>query len=74
MKKFWSNNKEFRYFVRTVFNATVAFTWSRLIGLEGAEAIIAVGLWTPILNAFTKYINTKFFKDLWVSANSLDSK
>ena len=31
MKNFWNNNKEFRVFAWTIFNATVAFIGTQLI-------------------------------------------
>jgi len=42
MKQFWSNNKEFRYFAYTLFNAAVIFAGSQLTGISGEYTAIAV--------------------------------
>lgn len=67
MIKWLRQNKDFRVFVFTVFNACVAFAGTYLLGLEWTMAIMATWLAIPFLNALTKYINTRYFGDLWVT-------
>ena len=67
MKNFWNNNKDFRIFVWTIFNAFVSFAWVQLLGIEWPSAIIIAWMAIPFLNALTKFVNTKRFGDLWVS-------
>lgn len=66
-------NKEFRVLCWQVFNAVVAFWLSWLFSIEWEYQAIAVWLWVPVLNIITKYINNKWFNDLWVD-KSLDTK
>ena len=67
MKNFWNNNKEFRVFVWTVFNAVLAFIGTQLAGVTWPEAVIIAGIAIPFLNALTKFVNVKWFWDMWVS-------
>ena len=60
-------NKDFRIFVRTLFNATVAFAWTLLLWIEWSSAVIVAWLAIPFLNALTKFVNTKRFGDIGVS-------
>ena len=59
-------NKDFRVFAFTVFNAFVAFWGTELANITGELQVYVVGLAIPLLNAFTKYINVRYFDDLWV--------
>jgi len=67
MKNLWNKNKDFRVFVWTLFNATIAFIGTQLAGIDWPNAIVVTGLAIPLLNIVTKYANTRFFNDLWVS-------
>lgn len=69
IKKLWQN-KDFRYFVRTVFNAFMAFLLTQLSGLEWENAMLVTGMAVPFLNVLTKYVNTKYFWDFWVEKKS----
>jgi hypothetical protein len=44
----------------------LAFGITYLSNIAGEYQVIAVGLWIPVLNILTKWINTTFFNDLWV--------
>lgn len=66
MKKL-RQKKDFRVFVFTLFNALISFIGTQLAGLEWESAIIVTGLAIPLLNVLTKYANTKWFGDLWVT-------
>lgn len=66
MKKLRAS-KDFRVFVRTVFNAGIAYVWTLLSGLTGEAAILVAGFAIPFLNLLTKYINNKWFNDIGVT-------
>lgn len=57
------NNKAFRTFVWQVFNALVAFGTSYVAWLDNTYVPVIM----LILNQITKWINTTYFGDLWVS-------
>lgn len=59
-------NKDVRVFVWTVFNAGITLAISFLSGLEGETAVLVSALGIPVLNIITKFINTRYFWDLWV--------
>lgn len=59
-------NKDVRVFVWTVFNAGITLVISYLSGLDGETAVLVSALGIPVLNIVTKFINTKYFGDLWV--------
>ena len=65
IKKIW-NNKDFRYFAWTVFNAGIAFIVTQLSWLEWEGAMIVTWMAIPFLNVITKYMNTKYFGDFGV--------
>jgi hypothetical protein len=44
----------------------LAFGITYLSNITGEYQVIAVGLWIPVLNILTKWINTTFFNDLGV--------
>ena len=60
--KLWQN-KNFRTLVWQVFNAIVAFGTSYITGLDNTY----VPFMMLVLNQVSKWINTKYFGDLWVS-------
>lgn len=60
-------NKDFRVFLWTVFNALVAFAGTELANITGELQVYVVGIAIPSLNALTKYINIRYFNDLWVT-------
>jgi len=66
MMKKLRQNKDFRVFAFTVFNALVAFIWTQLLNIDWPNAVIVAGLAIPFLNALTKFVNVRRFKDLWV--------
>lgn len=63
IKKLWSK-KEFRIFIWTSFNALVAFLWTQLVL---PEYVMYSPFLIPLLNMITKYVNTKWFGDIWVT-------
>ena len=65
MTKLWQH-KDVRVFVWTVFNAGITLAISFLSGLEGEQAVLVSALGIPFLNIITKFINTRYFGDLWV--------
>lgn len=67
MLKELRQNKDFRIFVWTVFNGTITFIGTQLAGLQGESAVVVAWLAIPLLNIITKYVNKKWFGDLWVS-------
>jgi len=67
IRNYWTSNKEFRIFIWTVFNVSIAFASTQLLGLEGTNAILATWLAIPFLNAITKFVNVKYFWDIWVA-------
>lgn len=60
-------SKDFRVFVRTIFNAAIAFVGTQLLNIQWPDAVIVAWLAIPFLNALTKFVNTKRFGDLWVA-------
>lgn len=66
MKKL-RQNKDFRVFVWTVFNAVIAFVGTQLLNIQWPNAVIVAWLAIPFLNALTKFVNTKRFGDMWVA-------
>lgn len=62
LKSLWNNNKDFRVFVWQVFNALVAFGTSYITGLDNSYVPVIM----LILNQVSKWVNTKYFGDLWV--------
>jgi len=60
-------NKDFRMFCFTVFNAGVAFAWVLLTGITWPRAVVIAWMAIPFLNAFTKYMNTRYFGDMGVT-------
>jgi len=62
-KTAWQN-KDFRVLCFSIFNAIVAYVGTALIAPQfAAYSPILV----PFFNMFTKYINNRYFGDLWVS-------
>ena len=55
--------KDFRVFVWTVFNAAISYAW---VKLAAPELAMYSPFLVPLLNMITKYVNTKWFGDLWV--------
>lgn len=53
-------NKDFRIFVFTTFNALISLGIAYLTDTEFAVLLI------PVLNLITKYINTTYFNDIGV--------
>jgi len=72
MKNFRNNNKDFRYAVWTIFNASMVYVGSLLLWLWWEQTWLLMMVGVPTLNAFTKYINKRVFWDLWVSSDNIN--
>jgi len=65
LKKLWQY-KPLRVLIWQLIDVVLAFGITYLWDITGEYQVIAVGLWIPVLNVLTKWINTTFFNDLWV--------
>lgn len=65
LKEIWQY-KPFRVLCWQLIDVLLAFGITYLSNITGEYQVIAVGLWVPILNILTKWINTTFFNDLGV--------
>lgn len=65
IKKIWQY-KPLRVLIWQLIDVLLAFGITYLSNVTGEYQVIAVGLWIPILNIITKWINTNIFNDLWV--------
>lgn len=65
LKKAWQY-KPLRVLIWQLIDVFLAFGITYLGNITGEYQVIAVGLWIPVLNVITKWINTTFFNDLWV--------
>ncbi len=63
-------DKDFRIFCFTVFNAAIAYASTELTWITWEAQAIIVWLATPILNAFSKYVNIKYFGDIGVHSET----
>ena len=74
LKAFWNKDKNFRILIWSLFNVVIAFTGTYLSWLEWPMAFGIAALAVPFLNLITKYVNIKFFNDLWVTNVDTDPK
>ena len=65
LKQIWQY-KPFRVLCWQLFNAVIAFGITYLWGIEGEYQAVVIGLWIPVLNIITKWVNTTYFWDLGV--------
>lgn len=65
LKKLWQY-KPLRVLIWQLIDVILAFGITYLSDITGEYQVLAVGLWIPILNILTKWINTTFLNDLGV--------
>lgn len=60
-------SKDFRVFIFTVFNWFITLLTALKIYITNPSALVVVPFVMASLQALTKYINTTYFNDIWVT-------
>lgn len=67
LKTRWQN-KNFRVFCFTTFNALIVLILALVTNITDPKILIFAPFLVAILNAISKFINTVFFWDIWVES------
>lgn len=65
-KLFWGTNKEFRLLIWSIITALATYWLTELTNLPAEYQATVVPFATLIIREWLKYINVKWFWDLWV--------